>query len=43
VYHSDAWHPGPGTLPTVAFQDGTLEASRDDLGRLLDELAQAPA
>jgi hypothetical protein len=43
VYHSDAWHPGPGTLPTVAFQDGTLEASRDDLGRLLDALAQVPA
>ena len=39
VHHSDAWRPGAGTLPTVAFQDGTLDACRGDLERLLAELA----
>jgi hypothetical protein len=39
VHRSDAWRPGPGTLPTVAFQDGTLDACRDELERLLAELA----
>jgi hypothetical protein len=42
VYRSDAWRPGPGTLATVAFQDGTLEACREELERLLDELAHRP-
>jgi hypothetical protein len=42
VYRSDAWRPGPGTLATVAFQDGSLEASRPELERLLDELAREP-
>jgi hypothetical protein len=40
IHHSEAWRPGPGVVPTVAFQDGTLDACRDSLARLLDELAR---
>ncbi len=39
LHRSDAWRPEAGTLATVAFQDGTLEACRDALARLLEELA----
>jgi hypothetical protein len=35
VHVSDAWHGGPGYLPTLAFQDGTLEQARAELERRL--------
>jgi len=41
VYTSDAWSGGPGYLPTVAFQDGTLEAARSELEQRLAWLARA--
>ncbi|UCE84812.1 MAG: hypothetical protein JSU66_10665 [Deltaproteobacteria bacterium] len=39
VHRSDAWQPAPGYLPTLAFQDGTLEAARDAIEGLLARLA----
>jgi hypothetical protein len=39
VHHSDAWSDAPGYLPTVAFQDGTLEQARDRIEALLTRLA----
>lgn len=41
VYTSDAWSGGPGYLPTVAFQDGTLEQTREDLEQRLADLASS--
>ncbi len=38
---SDAWSGAPGYLPTVAFQDGTLDQTRDDLEQRLAHLASA--
>jgi hypothetical protein len=38
VYASDAWSGEPGYLPTVAFQDGTLEQTREDLEQRLARL-----
>ncbi|MDJ0785917.1 MAG: hypothetical protein QNK05_03870 [Myxococcota bacterium] len=39
AYASDAWSGEPGYLPTVAFQDGTLEHAREELEQRLTRLA----
>ena len=41
VYTSDAWRGEAGYLPTLAFQDRTLEQAREEIERRLAELASA--
>jgi len=41
VYTSDAWSGEPGYLPTLAFQDGTLEHAREELERRLAAMVSA--
>lgn len=43
VYGSDAWSGAPGYLPTLAFQDGTLEDAREEIERRLARLAASEA
>jgi hypothetical protein len=41
VHTSDAWNGEPGFLPTLAFQDGTLQQTREELEQRLARLASA--